>query len=76
VPRPHELRSPSIVAITRPVNLGSQRVLVKTGLVYERTSPLRRCRISCIGRSRNYDVWARGGLPNRRSLEHLLRDSS
>ena len=32
----HELRRPSIVAITRPVNLGSQRVLVKTGLVYER----------------------------------------
>jgi len=31
-----ELRRPSIVAITRPDNLGSQRVLVKTGLVYER----------------------------------------
>jgi len=29
------LRRPSIVAITRPDNLGSQRVLVKTGLVYE-----------------------------------------
>lgn len=26
----------SIVAITRPTNLGSQRVLVKSGLVYER----------------------------------------
>lgn len=31
-----ELRRPSIVAITRAVNLGSQRVLIKTGLVHER----------------------------------------
>lgn len=31
-----ELRRPSIVAVTRHDNLGSQRVLVKTGLVYER----------------------------------------
>ncbi len=31
-----ELRWPSIVAITRHDNLGSQRVLTKTGLVYER----------------------------------------
>ena len=31
-----ELRRPSIVAITRSVNVGSQRVLVKTGLVFER----------------------------------------
>ena len=31
-----ELHRPSIVAITRSVNLGSQRVLEKTGLVYER----------------------------------------
>lgn len=31
-----ELRLPSLVAITRPANLGSQRVLIKTGLVYER----------------------------------------
>ena len=31
-----ELGRPSIVAITRPDNLGSQRVLVKTGLMYER----------------------------------------
>jgi RimJ/RimL family protein N-acetyltransferase len=31
-----ELRLPSLVAITRHVNLGSQRVLVKMGLVYER----------------------------------------
>jgi RimJ/RimL family protein N-acetyltransferase len=31
-----ELRRPSIVAITRPDNVGSQRVLEKTGLVYER----------------------------------------
>lgn len=32
----HELRLPSLVAITTGANLGSQRVLVKTGLVYER----------------------------------------
>jgi [ribosomal protein S5]-alanine N-acetyltransferase len=31
-----ELRMSAIVAITRPANLGSQRVLTKTGLVYER----------------------------------------
>jgi len=31
-----ELGRPTLVAITRPVNLGSQRVLIKTGLVYER----------------------------------------
>jgi RimJ/RimL family protein N-acetyltransferase len=31
-----ELRRPSIVAVTLPVNVGSQRVLIKTGLVYER----------------------------------------
>ena len=31
-----ELGRPSIVAITRAVNVGSQRVLIKTGLVYER----------------------------------------
>jgi ribosomal-protein-alanine N-acetyltransferase len=31
-----ELGRPSIVAITRPVNVGSQRVLEKTGLAYER----------------------------------------
>lgn len=32
----HVLGRPSIVAITQPVNVGSQRVLEKTGLVYER----------------------------------------
>jgi ribosomal-protein-alanine N-acetyltransferase len=32
----HELRLPSLVAITHHANLGSQRVLVKTGLVYQR----------------------------------------
>jgi ribosomal-protein-alanine N-acetyltransferase len=32
----NELRLPSLVAITRPANLGSQRVLIKTGLIYER----------------------------------------
>jgi [ribosomal protein S5]-alanine N-acetyltransferase len=31
-----ELHRPTIVAITRHDNIGSQRVLVKTGLVYER----------------------------------------
>lgn len=31
-----ELGRPSIVAITTPANVGSQRVLEKTGLVYER----------------------------------------
>ncbi|MGH7520921.1 MAG: GNAT family N-acetyltransferase [Gemmatimonadales bacterium] len=31
-----ELKLPSIVAITRPANLGSQRVLIKTGFAYER----------------------------------------
>lgn len=31
-----ELRLPTLVAITRPENLASQRVLEKTGLVYER----------------------------------------
>jgi RimJ/RimL family protein N-acetyltransferase len=31
-----ELRRPSIVAVTLPANVGSQRVLIKTGLVYER----------------------------------------
>ena len=31
-----ELKRESLVAITRPENLGSQRVLIKTGLVYER----------------------------------------
>ena len=30
------LRLPSVVAITRPANAGSQRVLTKVGLVYER----------------------------------------
>jgi ribosomal-protein-alanine N-acetyltransferase len=30
------LRLPTLVAITRPANVGSQRVLIKTGLVYER----------------------------------------
>lgn len=30
------LRRPSIVAITRRANIGSQRVLIKTGLAYER----------------------------------------
>ena len=30
------LRLPTMVAITRPTNVGSQRVLIKTGLVYER----------------------------------------
>jgi len=59
----HELRRPSIVAITRPVNLGSQRVLVKTGLVYERDVAFEGCRISCIGRSRKYDVWREGDYP-------------
>jgi len=32
----HELKRPTIVAITRHDNLASQRVLEKTGLVYER----------------------------------------
>ena len=32
----NELAQPSLVAITRPTNLASQRVLIKTGLVYER----------------------------------------
>jgi ribosomal-protein-alanine N-acetyltransferase len=32
----NELAQPSLVAITRSTNLGSQRVLIKTGLVYER----------------------------------------
>ena len=32
----HELKRPSIVAITRHDNLGSQRVLVKAGMLYER----------------------------------------
>jgi RimJ/RimL family protein N-acetyltransferase len=32
----HELGRPSIVAVTRAVNVGSQRVLEKTGLTYER----------------------------------------
>jgi len=31
-----ELRVASPVAITQPANIGSQRVLVKAGLVYER----------------------------------------
>jgi ribosomal-protein-alanine N-acetyltransferase len=31
-----ELRCSTLVAITRPANLGSQRVLKKTGLAYER----------------------------------------
>jgi [ribosomal protein S5]-alanine N-acetyltransferase len=31
-----ELRRPTLVAVTRPTNLGSQRVLIKTGLAYER----------------------------------------
>ena len=31
-----ELQRESLVAITRPENVGSQRVLIKTGLVYER----------------------------------------
>ena len=31
-----ELQRASLVAITRPENVGSQRVLIKTGLVYER----------------------------------------
>jgi RimJ/RimL family protein N-acetyltransferase len=31
-----QLRLPSVVAITRPANAGSQRVLTKVGLVYER----------------------------------------
>jgi RimJ/RimL family protein N-acetyltransferase len=31
-----ELRRPTLVAITTPANIGSQRVLIKTGLVYER----------------------------------------
>ena len=31
-----ELHCASLVAITRPENVGSQRVLIKTGLVYER----------------------------------------
>ena len=31
-----ELRRPSIIAITRPVNVASQRVLIKAGLVYDR----------------------------------------
>jgi RimJ/RimL family protein N-acetyltransferase len=31
-----ELRLPTVVAITRPANLASQRVLTKVGLVYER----------------------------------------
>ena len=31
-----ELRRPSIVAVTRHENVGSQRVLIKTGLAYER----------------------------------------
>jgi RimJ/RimL family protein N-acetyltransferase len=30
------LRRPTLVAITRPENVGSQRVLIKTGMVYER----------------------------------------
>ena len=34
--RRHELGRPSIVAITRSVNVGSQRVLEKAGLIYER----------------------------------------
>ena len=34
-----ELKRQSLVAITRPENLGSQRVLIKTGLVYERDVP-------------------------------------
>jgi RimJ/RimL family protein N-acetyltransferase len=32
----HELRLPTLVAITRHANIGSQRVLTKIGLVYER----------------------------------------
>ncbi len=32
----HELGLPTLVAITTAANLGSQRVLIKTGLVYER----------------------------------------
>lgn len=31
-----ELKRTSLVAITRPENVGSQRVLIKTGLIYER----------------------------------------
>jgi len=31
-----QLGLPSVVAITRPANVGSQRVLTKAGLVYER----------------------------------------
>jgi RimJ/RimL family protein N-acetyltransferase len=31
-----ELHRPTLVAITTPANIGSQRVLIKTGLVYER----------------------------------------
>lgn len=31
-----QLRLPTVVAITRPANIGSQRVLTKAGLVYER----------------------------------------
>jgi len=31
-----ELKREALVAITRPENVGSQRVLIKTGLVYER----------------------------------------
>ena len=31
-----ELKRESLVAITRPANVGSQRVLIKTGLSYER----------------------------------------
>lgn len=31
-----QFRLPSVVAITRPANVGSQRVLTKVGLVYER----------------------------------------
>ena len=34
-----DLRMPTLVAITRHANLGSQRVLKKTGLVYERDVP-------------------------------------
>ena len=32
----HELGLPTLVAITTAANIGSQRVLIKTGLVYER----------------------------------------
>ena len=34
-----ELNRATLIAVTRPDNLGSQRVLIKTGLVYERDIP-------------------------------------